>query len=161
MKKSSTDRHGTKQKPKPTKPVKSGAAGKTAKTNKPSDWRTAALAEVREIIRKADPEIVEELKWAKASTPGGVPVFSRGGIICTGETYKSAVKLTFAKGASLQDPAGLFNSSMEGNVRRAIDLHEGEKVNEAALKDLVREAVAVNLQSKAKAKKKASGRRAG
>jgi len=120
------------------------------------DWRGKMLATVREIIHKADPEIVEEWKWR------GTPVFSRGGIVCTGETYKSAVKLTFAKGASLQDPAGLFNSSMEGNVRRAIDLHEGEKVNEAALKDLVREAVAVNLQSKAKAKtKKASGRRAG
>ena len=118
------------------------------------DWRGKMLATVREIIHKADPEIVEEWKWR------GTPVFSRGGIVCTGETYKSAVKLTFAKGASLQDPAGLFNSSMEGNVRRAIDLHEGEKVNEAALKDLVREAVAVNLQSKAKAKK-ASGRRAG
>ena len=120
------------------------------------DWRGKMLATVREIIHKADPEIVEEWKWR------GTPVFSRGGIVCTGETYKSAVKLTFAKGASLQDPAGLFNSSMDGNVRRAIDLHEGEKVNEAALKDLVREAVAVNLQSKAKAKtKKASGRRAG
>ena len=120
------------------------------------DWRGKMLATVREIIHKADPEIIEEWKWR------GTPVFSRGGIVCTGETYKSAVKLTFAKGASLQDPAGLFNSSMEGNVRRAIDLHEGEKVNEAALKDLVREAVAVNLQSKVKAKtKKASGRRAG
>jgi hypothetical protein len=119
------------------------------------DWRGKMLANVREIIHKADPQIIEEWKWR------GTPVFSRGGIVCTGETYKNAVKLTFAKGASLQDPAGLFNSSLEGNVRRAIDIHENEKVNEAALKDLVREAVAVNLQSKSKAKaKKASSRRA-
>ena len=134
----------------------SASASIDAKINELGDWRGKMLATVREIIHKADPEIVEEWKWR------GTPVFSRGGIVCTGETYKSAVKLTFAKGASLQDPAGLFNSSLEGNVRRAIDLHEGEKVNEAALKDLVREAVAVNLQSKAKAKtKKASGGRAG
>ena len=111
---------------------------------------------MRGIIHAADPEIVEEWKWR------GTPVWSHGGIVCTGETYKNVVKLTFAKGASLQDPAGLFNSSLEGNVRRAIDLHEGEKVNEAALKDLVREAVAVNLQGKSKAKaKKATGRQAG
>jgi hypothetical protein len=110
------------------------------------DWRGKMLAKLREIIHKADPQIVEEWKWR------GTPVFSRGGIVCTGETYKSAVKLTFAKGASLQDPAGLFNSSLEGNVRRAIDIHEGEKVNEAALKDLIRAAVALNLKSKAKSK---------
>ena len=119
------------------------------------DWRGKMLAKLREIIHKADPQIVEEWKWR------GTPVFSRGGIVCTGETYKSAVKLTFAKGASLQDPAGLFNSSLEGNVRRAIDIHEGEKVNEAALKDLVREAVAVNLQSKSNAKAKKASKRAG
>jgi len=106
------------------------------------DWRGATLARVREIIRKADPEIVEEVKWR------GTPVFSRGGIVCTGETYKSVVKLTFAKGASLDDPAGLFNSSLEGNVRRAIDIGEGEKINEAALKKLVQAAVAVNLLKK-------------
>lgn len=102
------------------------------------------LGKVREIIHAADPEIVEEWKWM------GTPVFSHGGIVCTGETYKSAVKLTFAKGASLPDPAGLFNSSLEGNVRRAIDIHEGEKVNEKALKDLIRAAVALNLAGKAK-----------
>jgi hypothetical protein len=113
------------------------------------DWRGKMLAKVREIIHAADPEIVEEWKWAKASSPG-TPVFSHGGIVCTGETYKSAVKLTFAKGASLPDPERLFNSSLEGNVRRAIDIHEGEKVNEKAMKELIRAAVALNLQSKEK-----------
>lgn len=114
------------------------------------DWRGKMLAKVRGIIHEADPEIVEEWKWR------GTPVWSRGGIVCTGETYKNAVKMTFAKGAALDDPAGLFNSSLEGNVRRAIDIHEGEKVNEAALKALIRAAVALNLatKSKAKAKKK-------
>lgn len=122
------------------------------------DWRGKTLAKVRGIIHEADPEIVEELKWAKASSPG-TPVFSRGGIVCTGETYKNAVKLTFAKGASLKDPAGLFNSSLEGNVRRAIDIHEGEKIDEAALKALIRAAVALNLASKSKPKaKKASSK---
>jgi hypothetical protein len=106
------------------------------------DWRGKTLAKVREIIHKADPEIVEEWKWR------GTPVFSHGGIVCTGETYKNAVKMTFAKGASLNDPAGLFNSSLDGNVRRAIDIHEGDKINESALKDLIRDAVALNLKSK-------------
>jgi hypothetical protein len=128
------------------------------------DWRGKMLAKVRGIIHEADPEIVEEWKWAKASSPG-TPVFSRGGIVCTGETYKSVVKLTFAKGASLDDPAGLFNSSLEGNVRRAIDIHEGEKINEAALKELIRAAVALNLEMqnvKGKGKaKKAGGKRVG
>lgn len=120
------------------------------------DWRGKTLAKVRAVILKADPEIVEEWKWAKATSPG-VPVWSRGGIVCTGETYKNAVKLTFAKGASLEDPVGLFNASLEGNVRRAIDLHEGEKVNEAGLRELVRAAVALNLR-KSRAK---GGKRAG
>jgi hypothetical protein len=111
------------------------------------DWRGKTLARVRGIIHQADPEIVEELKWAKANSPG-IPVFSHGGIVCTGETYKNVVKLTFAKGASLKDPSHLFNSSLEGNVRRAIDLHEGEKINEPALKDLIRAAVALNLKGK-------------
>jgi hypothetical protein len=115
------------------------------------DWRGKMLAKVRDIIHKADPEIVEEWKWAKATSPG-TPVFSHGGIVCTGETYKSVVKMTFAKGAALKDPAGLFNSSLEGNVRRAIDIHEGEKVDEAALKDLIRAAVALNLEGKSKPK---------
>lgn len=125
------------------------------------DWRGKMLAKARGIIHEADPEIVEEWKWAKASSPG-TPVFSRAGIVCTGETYKNVVKLTFAKGASLKDPAGLFNSSLEGNVRRAIDIHEGETIDEAALKSLVRAAVALNLESKSKPKaKKASSKRPG
>ena len=111
------------------------------------DWRGKMLAKVRAIIHEADPEIIEEVKWVKANSPG-TPVFSHGGIICTGETYKSVVKLTFAKGASLPDPSGLFNSSLEGNVRRAIDFHEGDKINEAALKGLLRAAVALNVQGK-------------
>src|SRR5690349_16197355 len=117
------------------------------------------LAKVRGIIHAADPEIVEEWKWVKATNPG-TPVWSHGGIVCTGETYKNAVKMTFAKGASLKDPAGLFNSSLEGNVRRAIDIHEGDKINEAALKDLIRAAVALNLESKSKPQSKAKRRRA-
>src|SRR6266436_6660998 len=110
------------------------------------DWRGKMLAKVRAIIHQADPEIVEEWKWR------GTPVFSHGGIVCTGETYKNAVKITFAKGAALKDPSGLFNSSLEGNVRRAIDIHEGDKVDEAALKDLIRAAVALNLKGKSKPK---------
>jgi hypothetical protein len=123
-------------------PVESASAFIDAKINSLGDWRGKMLAKVRAIIHKADPEIVEEMKWM------GTPVWSHGGIICTGETYKSVVKMTFAKGAALPDPSGLFNSSLEGNVRRAIDIHEGEKVNEAALKDLIRAAVALNLTPK-------------
>jgi hypothetical protein len=108
------------------------------------DWRGKTLAKVRKIIHAADPEIVEEWKWR------GTPTFSHGGIVCTGETYKSAVKLTFAKGAALDDPSRLFNSSLEGNVRRAIDIHEGDTVNEAALKELIRAAVALNVKGKSK-----------
>jgi hypothetical protein len=115
------------------------------------DWRGQTLAKVRGIIHDADPEIVEEWKWAKATNPG-TPVWSHSGIVCTGETYKDAVKMTFAKGAALKDPAGLFNSSLDGNVRRAIDLHEGDKINESALKALVRAAVALNLEGKMKTK---------
>jgi hypothetical protein len=117
------------------------------------DWRGKMLAKVRGLIHEADPAIVEEWKWAKATSPG-TPVFSRGGIVCTGETYKDVVKLTFAKGASLDDPAGLFNSSLDGNVRRAIDIREGEKIDEAALKALIRAAVALNLGSESKPKAK-------
>jgi hypothetical protein len=112
------------------------------------DWRGKMLAKVRDLVHQADPEIVEEWKWAKATSPG-TPVWSHGGIVCTGETYKSVVKMTFAKGAALKDPARLFNSSLEGKVRRAIDIHEGDKINEAALKDLIRAAVALNLKGKA------------
>src|SRR5689334_3021336 len=119
------------------------------------DWRGKTLAKVRSIIHQADPEIVEEVKWAKATSPG-TPVFSHGGIVCTGETYKNVVKMTFAKGAALEDPSGLFNSSLDGNVRRAIDIHEGDKINEPALKDLIRAAVAlnVNLENKGGSKTK-------
>jgi hypothetical protein len=117
------------------------------------DWRGKTLANVRRIIHEADPEIVEEWKWAKAKSPG-TPVFSHGGIVCTGETYKNVIKMTFAKGAALKDPSRLFNSSLEGNVRRAIDIHEGEKIKEAALKDLIRAAVALNLKGTSKPKTK-------
>ncbi len=109
-----------------------------------ADWRGETLARIRKLIHEADPEVVEEWKWR------GVPVFSHAGILCTGETYKSVVKLTFAKGASLPDPAHLFNSSLDGNVRRAIDIHEGEPIDEAALKALIRAAVALNATRKAK-----------
>jgi hypothetical protein len=122
-----------------------------------ADWRGTTLAKVRGIIHAADPEIVEEVKWM------GTPVWSHGGIVCTGETYKNVVKMTFAKGAALKDPSGLFNSSLEGNVRRAIDIHEGDKINEKALKDLIRAAVALNLKDKSNPKPKprrASSKRA-
>ena len=139
-------------------PMESGAII-DARIRELDDWRGRMLAKVRDIIHEADSEIVEEWKWVKTTSPG-VPVFSRGGIVCTGETYKNVVKMTFAKGAALKDPSGLFNSSLEGNVRRAIDIHEGEKINEAALKDLIRAAVALNLKGKSKAKPKPKPRRA-
>ena len=135
-------------------PVESASALIDEKIKELGDWRGKTLAKVREIIHAADPEIVEEWKWR------GTPVWSHGGIVCTGETYKEAVKMTFAKGAALKDPAGLFNSSLDGNVRRAIDIHEGGKIDEAALKDLIRAAVALNLQGKSKSKsRRASGTR--
>ena len=110
-----------------------------------SDWRGETLARIRTLIKQADPEVVEELKWKKPSNSmAGVPVWSHAGIICTGETYKNIVKMTFAKGASLEDPSGLFNASLEGNTRRAIDFHEGDKIDEKALKALIRAAVALN-----------------
>jgi hypothetical protein len=122
--------------------MESASAFIDAKINELADWRGKMLAKVRAIILKADPEIVEEWKWM------GTPVWSHGGIVCTGETYKNVVKMTFAKGAALQDPSGLFNSSLEGNTRRAIDIHEGDKVDETALKDLIRAAVELNLKVK-------------
>src|SRR5712671_5605395 len=131
--------------------VESASALIDQKIKELGDWRGKTLAKVREIVHEADPEIVEEWKWAKATSPG-TPVWSHGGIVCTGETYKKVVKMTFAKGSALNDPSGLFNSSLDGNVRRAIDIHEGEKVNEAALKDLIRAAVALTLKGKSKAK---------
>ena len=117
------------------------------------DWRGTTFTKVRKLIHDADPEIVEELKWR------GTPVFSHGGIVCTGETYKSVVKLTFAKGASLEDPSGLFNSSLDGNVRRAIDIHETDKINGPALKKLVLAAVALNLKNKTKSKTKPTSKK--
>jgi hypothetical protein len=122
--------------------MESASAFIGAEINELEDWRGKMLAKVRAIILKADPEIVEEWKWM------GTPVWSHGGIVCTGETYKNVVKMTFAKGAALQDPSGLFNSSLEGNTRRAIDIHEGDKVDETALKDLIRAAVELNLKVK-------------
>jgi hypothetical protein len=129
-------------------PVESASAFIDERIKELGDWRGKTLAKVREIILDADPEILEEWKWM------GTPVWSHGGIVCTGETYKNAVKMTFAKGAALKDPSGLFNSSLEGNVRRAIDIHQGDKVDETALKDLIRAAVALNLHLKNKSKPK-------
>ena len=137
-------------------PAKSASASIDEKIKELGGWRGKMLAKVREIVHQADPEIVEEWKWM------GTPVWSHGGIVCTGETYKNVVKMTFAKGAALPDPSGLFNSSLAGNVRRAIDIREGEKIDEAALKDLIRAAVALNLESKRKPKlRPASSNRAG
>ena len=140
-------------------PVGSASAFIDEKIKELGDWRGKMLAKVRAVIHAADPEIVEERKWAKATNPG-TPVFSHGGIVCTGETYKSVVKMTFPKGAALQDPSGLFNSSLEGNARRAIDIHEGDKLDEAALKDLIRAAVALNLKGKSKPAPRRASKRA-
>jgi hypothetical protein len=129
-------------------PAESASAFIDAKITELGDWRGETLAKVRKIIHEADPEILEEWKWM------GTPVFSHDGIVCTGETYKNVVKMTFAKGAALKDPSRLFNSSLDGNVRRAIDIHEGDKIDETALKDLIRAAVALNLDLKPKAKSK-------
>ncbi|MBV8848955.1 MAG: DUF1801 domain-containing protein [Methylobacteriaceae bacterium] len=134
---------------KPAAPAKAAASPSKlidARIRELGDWRGEMLARVRHLIKEADAEVTEEWKWR------GVPVWEHAGIICTGETYKTVVKLTFAKGASLDDPAGLFNSSLEGNVRRAIDIHEGEKLNEAALKKLIRAAVALNMSVRARKK---------
>jgi hypothetical protein len=114
------------------------------------DWRGKTLLRVRQLIKEADPKIVEEWKWVKPTNPG-TPVWSHNGLVCTGETYKNAVKLTFSKGASLQDPSRLFNSSLDGKVRRAIDIREGDQINEPALKELIRAAIALNLESKSSA----------
>jgi hypothetical protein len=139
--------------------VESASAFIDQKIKELGDWRGKTLAKVREIIHEADPEIVEEWKWVKPTSPG-TPVWSHGGIVCTGETYKNVVKMTFPKGAALKDPSGLFNSSLDGNARRAIDIHEGDKVDEAALKDLIRAAVALNVNLKNKGKSKPKPRRA-
>ena len=118
------------------------------------DWRGETLSRMRKLIKEEDPDVVEELKWVKSSSPG-TPVWSHDGIICTGESYKAVVKFTFAKGASLQDPARLFNASLDGNVRRAIDIHEGEEVDDSAFNALIRHAVALNSSGKSKPSKKA------
>ena len=132
-------------------PVESGAAFIDERIRELGDWRGKMLAKVRQIIHEADSEIVEERKWVKPTSPG-TPVFSHAGIVCTGETHKNVVKMTFARGAALKDPSGLFNSSLDGNVRRAIDIHEGDAIDEAALKELIRAAVALNLHLKSKPK---------
>ena len=124
------------------------AAGDPSNSTSTADWRAEMLSRIRKLIQQADPEVVEEVKWRKPSKPEGVPVWSHDGIMCTGETYKGLVKLTFLKGAALKDPAGLFNSSLEGNTRRAIDIHEEDKINEKALKELIRAAVALNSSAK-------------
>ena len=144
-----------------TVPVGLAPAVIDARINELKDWRAKTLAKLRQLIHAADPEIVEEWKWVKPTSPG-TPVFSHGGIISTAEIYKNAVKMTFAKGARLKDPKGLFNSSLEGNVRRAIDFHQDDKIDEAALKDLIRAAVALNLKGKNKPKpRRKSSKRAG
>jgi hypothetical protein len=135
------------------RPGESASASIDEKIKELGDWRGKTLAKVRAIIRAADPEIVEEWKWVKPTNPG-TPVWSHGGIVCTGETYKNAVKMTFAKGASLKDPKGLFNSSLEGNARRAIDIHEGEEIDANALKALIRAAVALNTSGGKKSTKR-------
>ncbi len=128
--------------------AKGSTSAQTPAALEPQDWRADVLARVRTLIEQADPEVVEEVKWRKPSNGmRGAPVWSHGGIICTGETYKTAVKLTFMNGASLPDPAGLFNASLEGNTRRAIDLHEGDKIDEESLKALIRAAVALNTSA--------------
>src|SRR5437660_6834049 len=132
-------------------PVESASTFIDEKIKELGDWRGKTLAKVREIIHESVTEIVEEWKWVKPTSPG-TPVWSHGGIVCTAETYKNVVKMTFAKGAALKDPSGLFNSSLDGNVRRAIDIHEGGKIDEAALKDLIRAAVALNLKGRDKPK---------
>src|SRR6187200_1937091 len=124
-------------------PAESASALIDERIKELGDWRGKMLAKVRKLIHEADPEIVEEWKWM------GTPVWSHGGIVCTGETYKSIVKMTFAKGAALEDPSGLFNSSLEGNVRRAIDIHEGEEIDEEALKALIRAAAELNMSARA------------
>lgn len=132
------------------KGVDSSSLPHDASANELTDWRGEMLARIRALIKQVDPEAVEEVKWRKPSKPAGVPVWSHDGIICTGETYKNTVKFTFAKGASLKDPSRLFNSSLEGGTRRAIDIHEGDEVDEAAFKELIRAAVSLNLSGNGK-----------
>jgi hypothetical protein len=154
MKKATTGMKKTKSGSKEAKAGDSPSQLIDARIKELSDWRGEMLARVRILIKQADPEVAEEWKWR------GVPVWSHAGIICTGETYKSVVKMTFARGASLEDPSGLFNSSLEGNTRRAIDFHEGDKIDEKALKALIRAAVALNISARAAARPVRSQKRA-
>ena len=141
MKKSATTQSATTKSESPSRLI-------DARIKELDDWRGEMLSRIRALIKEADPEMIEERKWKKPSNAmAGVPVWSHNGIVCTGETYKNVVKMTFAKGASLKDPSGLFNSSLEGNTRRAIDFHEGDKLDEKALKALIRAAVALNKSS--------------
>jgi hypothetical protein len=162
MKKATTTMKKTKSAPKAASGGDSPAQLIDARIKKLGDWRGETLARVRALIKQADPDVVEEVKWRKPSNAMlGVPVWEHDGIICTGETYKAVVKMTFANGAALEDPSGLFNSSLEGNVRRAIDIHESDKINEKALKTLIRAAVALNTSKRAarpaRAQKKPKG----
>jgi hypothetical protein len=149
----------SKPKVKGTSRATSAITSSKAMSGSKGDWRAVTLDQVRRLIQETDPEIVEERKWVKASNPAGVPVWSRAGMVCTGETYKEVVKLTFAKGASLKDPQRLFNSSLEGNTRRAIDIREGEALNAKAFKALILAAVAENLKSSAQSKSVASAKK--
>jgi hypothetical protein len=135
--------------------TQSASMRNSPKIAEPGDWRKETLGRMRKLIQEINPDIVEERKWIKPSNPSGVPVWSHDGIICTGESYKDKVKLTFAKGASLQDPSDLFNASLDGNMRRAIDIHEGDNIDESAFKALILQAVALNRAGKSKLPKKA------
>jgi hypothetical protein len=153
MKKATTAIKKSKRSSKDKRGANSPSQRMDARIDTLRDWRAEMLAQVRMLIEQADPDIVEEVKWRKPSNAmTGVPVWSHAGMICTGETYKNAVKLTFAKGAALADPSGLFNASLEGNTRRAIDFHEGDKIDEKALKALIRAAVALNTSARATAR---------
>src|SRR6266481_6191434 len=149
MKKSAPARNATTSGESPSRLI-------DARIKELDDWRGKTLSRVRALIKKADPEVVEEWKWVKPTRPG-TPVWSHGGIVCTGETYTNVVKVTFARGAALKDPSGLFNSSLDGNTRRAIDIHEGDTIDGAALKDLIRAAVALNLEGKSTPKPRRAG----
>lgn len=142
-------------------PENSGPASAGEKIKQPSDWRAKALSEIRVLIKQADPDVVEEMKWKKPSNPAGIPVWYHDGIICTGETHTKHLRLTFAKGASLKDPQGVFNAGLEGKVWRAIVIHEGDKIDAAAFKGLLRAAVALNLKDQNKGKPKPRPRQVG
>jgi hypothetical protein len=154
MQKATTTMTKTKAAPKPATSADSPSHLIDTRIKKLGDWRGETLARLRALIKEADAQVVEDVKWRKPSNMLGVPVWEHAGIVCTGETYKDKVKLTFAKGAALADPAGLFNASLEGNARRAIDIHEGDKIDEKAFKALIRAAVALNTTARAQKKPK-------